>query len=116
MAKTHLRKRQVRARYGDASDRTIERRVEQFQLPKPKYFGNRIPFWGEEELDRNDRVLALQSPQARDRFQRLLAEIAAAATAAEAKGLLHVAQLNGHLADLTEAQIEGLQDAVTEKS
>jgi hypothetical protein len=113
MSKVHLRKRQLRARYGDASDKTIERRVGQFQLPKPKYFGNRIPFWEEGELDRNDRVLAVQSDQVRNRFNRLLAEVAAAPTIDAAQAILDA---SGDLLDaLTEAQLAGLQDAVREK-
>jgi hypothetical protein len=112
----NLRKAQVRRRYGDASDRTIERMVDACRIPKPDYFGNTIPYWNEAKLERNDRTLAAQSSHVRDQFQRLMAEVTAATTAAEARGILHVAQLNGKLEGLTEAQVEGLQDAVSEKS
>jgi predicted DNA-binding transcriptional regulator AlpA len=111
----YLRKRQVRARYGEVSDRTIDRMVADGRLPKPVYFGNRIPFWSESELDASDRAAALR-PQ--PQFNRLLSEISAAATAREAKAILHLAQVAGRvkLQVLTEAQRAELQDAISEKS
>jgi hypothetical protein len=116
MTDVNLRKRAVRRRYGEASDRTIERRVDAYLIPKPKYFGTKVPYWSEAKLDRNDHVLANQPEHVREQFKRLLAEVAAAATSAEARGILHVAQANGQLDRLTEAQVEGLQDAIAEKS
>ena len=110
------RKAKVRRRYGDASDKTVERMVLSYRIPKPIYLGSRIPYWQEEALDRNDRILAAQSPAVREQFERLLQEVAAAATVAEARAILHVAQLNNKLDGLTEAQVEGLTDAVNEKS
>lgn len=112
----YSRKRRVRQRYDVECDKSVERMVRDFRIPKPEYHGTRIPRWSDEKLDRNDRALALQSEHVRSEFKRLLAEITTATTLAEARAILHVAQLNGKLADLTEAQIEGLQDAVTEKS
>jgi hypothetical protein len=56
--KRWLRKRQVRARYGDITDRTVERMVKDGRLPKPKFpLGNRLPFWDEQTLDEHDRVV-----------------------------------------------------------
>jgi hypothetical protein len=53
------RKRQLRARYGDCSDRTIDRMVKAGKLPPPQYpLGNTIPFWAEDELDASDRAAA----------------------------------------------------------
>src|SRR5262245_30668482 len=116
MNKVNFRKAQLCLRYGDVTDRTVDRMVGDFRSPKPDYYGSRIPFWGEEKLDRNDRILAAQSDHVRAEFKRLLQEVTAAATAAEARGILHVAQLNNKLDGLTEAQIEGLHDTVNEKS
>jgi predicted DNA-binding transcriptional regulator AlpA len=113
---TYLRKRQVRTRYGEVSDRSIDRMVQDGRLPKPKYFGgNRIPYWSETELDVNDRA-AVTRPQ--PQFNRLLSEISAAATAQEAKAILHLAQVAGRvkLQGLTEAQRAELQDAISEKA
>jgi hypothetical protein len=111
----NLRKHQVRRRYGDASDRTVDRMVRDFRIPKPDYFGNKVPFWGEAKLDQNDRVLAAQSQDIQDRFKRLLAEIAAAPTPDDARTLLETANAAGDLAGLTDAQLAGLRDAAGEK-
>jgi hypothetical protein len=116
MNKVNLRKAQLCLRYGNVKDRTVDRMVETFRIPKPDYYGNRIPFWREEKLDRNDRALSAQPRHIREQFARLLEEVAAAATGAEARAILHVARASGKLDGLTEAQAEGLQDAVTEKS
>jgi predicted DNA-binding transcriptional regulator AlpA len=53
------RKRQVRVRYGDCSDRTIDRMVKAKKLPPPQYpLGNKVPFWDEAELDASDKAAA----------------------------------------------------------
>jgi hypothetical protein len=57
--KVWKRKRQVRERYGNCSDRTIDRMVKANKLPAPQYpLGNSIPFWAEDELDESDRAAA----------------------------------------------------------
>lgn len=59
--KRYLRKKALRARYGDICDRTLERMVTDGRLPPPEFpFGNRIPAWDEEILDQNDRAAALR--------------------------------------------------------
>jgi hypothetical protein len=51
------RKKHLRARYGDCSDRTIERMVADGRLPPPEFpFENRIPAWREETLEARDRA------------------------------------------------------------
>jgi hypothetical protein len=61
-----LRKRRVQERYDNVSSRTIDRAAEDGRLPKPHFpFGNKIPFWAEDELDSHDRkVAASRMPQA----------------------------------------------------
>jgi hypothetical protein len=54
-----VRKRQVRARYGNCSDRTIDRMVEAGKLPPPQHpLRNKIPFWSLAELEASDRAAA----------------------------------------------------------
>jgi predicted DNA-binding transcriptional regulator AlpA len=56
--KRWLRKRHLRNRYGDISDKTIERMINDGRLPSPDYpFGNRIPAWDEQTLDEHDRAV-----------------------------------------------------------
>jgi predicted DNA-binding transcriptional regulator AlpA len=56
---TWLRKKQLRARYGNCSDRTIDRMVKANKLPTPQYpLGNKIPFWSEQALDQSDKAAA----------------------------------------------------------
>jgi predicted DNA-binding transcriptional regulator AlpA len=53
------RKKQLRERYGNCSDRTIDRMVKANKLPAPQFpLGNRVPFWAEHELDASDRAAA----------------------------------------------------------
>jgi hypothetical protein len=60
--KRWLRKRQVRERYGDVVDRTVERAVKAGRLPPPAFpFGNRIPFWDEERLEAHECDAAMKS-------------------------------------------------------
>ena len=60
-AKRYLRKKSVRARYGDVCNKTVERMVLDGRLPPPEYFGDsRIPFWDEEKLDASDRKATLR--------------------------------------------------------
>jgi hypothetical protein len=57
MAIKWLRKKHLRARYGDVCDKTIERMVDDGRLPKPEFpFGNRNPAWREDKLDAHDRA------------------------------------------------------------
>jgi hypothetical protein len=57
----YLRKAQVRHRYGDISDRAVEKYVATGRLPKPVFLFNRhTPFWSVEALDQNDRRLEAQ--------------------------------------------------------
>lgn len=54
-----VRKRQVRERYGNCSDRTIDRMVEKRKLPPPHHpLGNKVPFWSLAELDASDKAAA----------------------------------------------------------
>ena len=54
-----LRKRQLQARYGNSSVRTIDRMVKSGKLPPPQYvLGNSVPFWSEPELDASDKAAA----------------------------------------------------------
>jgi hypothetical protein len=54
-----VRKRQVRERYGNCSDSTIDRMVESGKLPPPQHpFGNKIPFGSLAELDASDKAAA----------------------------------------------------------
>ena len=58
--KRWLRKAQVRQRYGNISNKSVERHVEAKRLPPPEFpLGNRVPFWDEAVLDENDRQAAL---------------------------------------------------------
>jgi hypothetical protein len=58
--KRWLRKAQVRARYANVSDKTIERHVTAGRLPPPEYpLGNKIPMWDEEALVENERRAVL---------------------------------------------------------
>jgi predicted DNA-binding transcriptional regulator AlpA len=44
-------------RYGNCSDRTIDRMVKDGKLPAPHHpLGNKVPFWSEAELDASDRA------------------------------------------------------------
>jgi hypothetical protein len=53
------RKRQVRERYGNCSDKTVERMVKAKKLPPPEYpFGNKTPMWDEAKLDESDNAAA----------------------------------------------------------
>jgi hypothetical protein len=58
------RKRQVQARYGNVCARTIDRAVADKRLPSPKFpFGNKVPFWDDDELDEHDRAAAMARPK-----------------------------------------------------
>jgi hypothetical protein len=58
-AKVWKRKRQVRERYGNCSDRTIDRMVKANKLPPPEYpLGTKTPFWDEAKLDESDSAAA----------------------------------------------------------
>jgi hypothetical protein len=60
-AKRWLRKRQLRARYGEVTDRTIERAVNDGRLPAPEFpFKNKIPMWDEDVLEAYERSLRLK--------------------------------------------------------
>jgi hypothetical protein len=60
-----LRKKHLRTRYGDVSDKWIERAVKDLRLPPPEFpFGNRIPAWQEEVLDNHDRAATMARKQA----------------------------------------------------
>jgi hypothetical protein len=51
-----LRRKHLCARYGEVSDRTIDRMIDSGRLPPPEFpFGNRIPAWRENVLDEHDR-------------------------------------------------------------
>jgi hypothetical protein len=55
-----LRKAELRARYGNISNKSVERHIAAKRLPSPEYpLGNRIPMWAEDVLDANDRQAAL---------------------------------------------------------
>ncbi len=58
-SKVWKRKRHVRERYGNCSDRTIDRMVKAKKLPPPQYpLGTKVPFWDEAELDASDKAAA----------------------------------------------------------
>jgi hypothetical protein len=60
MAKEYLRKAGVAHRYGDVTERTVDRMAEDGRIPPPKYLpGSRIPIWSVDELDANDRAATL---------------------------------------------------------
>jgi hypothetical protein len=60
-AKRWLRKRQVRERYGNVVDRTVERAVRDGRIPPPEYpFGNKIPMWAEDVLEAHERAAAMK--------------------------------------------------------
>jgi hypothetical protein len=60
--KRWLRKRQVRERYGNVVDKTIERAVKDGRIPPPEYpFNNKVPFWDEERLEAHERAAAMKS-------------------------------------------------------
>jgi hypothetical protein len=62
MSTKWLRKKHLRTRYGDCSDKAIERAVKDGRLPPPDYpFGNRIPAWREDVLDAHDRAAVLRA-------------------------------------------------------
>jgi hypothetical protein len=50
----YLRKKQLRARYGYESDRSIERAVGDGRLPRPTMSLGRFPLWAEDILDAHD--------------------------------------------------------------
>ena len=53
-----LRRKHLCSRYGDVSDRTVDRMVESGRLPPAEFpFGNRIPAWREDVLDAHDRAV-----------------------------------------------------------
>ena len=59
-AKRWLRKADVRVRYGNISNKSVERHIAAKRLPPPEYpLGNKIPMWAEDVLDENDRQAAL---------------------------------------------------------
>lgn len=59
--KRYLRKRAVRARYGDCCNKTLERMVLDGRVPPPEYFGDsRTPFWEESNLDAHDRMVVMR--------------------------------------------------------
>jgi hypothetical protein len=63
--KRWLRKRQVRERYGDISDRTVERAIIAGRLPPPEFpFSNRTPFWDEAVLEEHERAAVLTAKAA----------------------------------------------------
>jgi hypothetical protein len=63
--KRWLRKREVRERYGNVVDRTVERAVRDGRLPPPQFpFGNRIPLWDLEALEAHERAAAMKATAA----------------------------------------------------
>jgi hypothetical protein len=54
----HLRKKQLAARYGYDSDRSIDRAVKDGRLPPPDMYVGRFPLWGEDTLDAHDASAA----------------------------------------------------------
>ncbi len=58
LSKRWLRKRDLRLRYGDITDRTIERMVKDGRLPPPEFpLRNKFPMWDEARLDEHDRTM-----------------------------------------------------------
>jgi hypothetical protein len=54
---SYKRKKQVRERYGNICDRTVDGWVQSGRLPPPHYFaGSPFPFWNEDELDAADQA------------------------------------------------------------
>jgi hypothetical protein len=88
-----LRKRQVRARYGDCCDRTIERAVIDGRLPPPEFpFANKIPFWDEDTLERHERTVVLTKKAPMGNLSRLFQELATTTDDAVREKLLAVIQ------------------------
>ena len=63
MAKRFLNTKRVRNRYGDISDRTVDRWVKAGVLPPPDYI-NGQRFWAEEQLDAQDEARRNKLPKA----------------------------------------------------
>jgi hypothetical protein len=64
-AKRWLRKRQMRERYGNVTDRTIERAVKDGRLPPPQFpFNNAVPFWDEETVAAHERAATMKPASA----------------------------------------------------
>jgi hypothetical protein len=58
-----LRKKQLRERYGDVVDKTIERAVKDGRIPPPEFpFDNKVPFWDEETLEAHERAVIMSAP------------------------------------------------------
>jgi predicted site-specific integrase-resolvase len=55
MAKRFLNTKRVRNRYGDISDRTVDRWTKSGELPPPCYI-NGQKYWNEDELDARDEA------------------------------------------------------------
>jgi hypothetical protein len=58
--KRYLRKKHLRRRYGDMTDRSIERMVKDGRLPPPDLYQGRIPLWAEDVLDEHDARAAVE--------------------------------------------------------
>ena len=73
----YLRKKQLRARYGYESDRSIERAVGDGRLPRPTMSLGRFPLWAEDILDAHDaraaraQVAAASNPPRRRRAREV---------------------------------------------
>jgi hypothetical protein len=48
----------VAKRYGDVHPRTVKRRYQRGELPRPDFYQGRLPYWWEETLDAHDEAAA----------------------------------------------------------
>lgn len=51
----YLRKRQLRERYGNISEKTADRWRKLKRIPQPDFYQGNIPYWSEHRLDQADR-------------------------------------------------------------
>ena len=63
-SRRYHRKRGVAERY-DVSERTVDRMARDGRLPPPDFYRGKIPFWGDDTLDSNDRAAALAARPAK---------------------------------------------------
>jgi hypothetical protein len=54
MPKVYKRKKHLRERYGDISEKTLDRWRKDGRIPKPDFYRGPIPYWDEARLDAAD--------------------------------------------------------------
>jgi len=69
MSEQHQRKSGVAKRYGICT-RSVDRKVENKQLPPPDFYLGKLPLWSERTLDRHDRAAAKKGRSEVSTFER----------------------------------------------